>query len=179
MLILLFLLQTGDIDHQLHEIPTVRYGEKRYTLQSALETIPEIGFRIDKKIASDEVTLPMGEMDVFGAIHEICRIHGGARILFSTYSPKIQISPGKIAAPPTSNSGPFHFLLSKILISKTHAFDNAPEHRIFLTLWMAWTNELPPAYMENEPTLTRVEDNEGNNLLEDFSGEKFLAQCNI
>jgi hypothetical protein len=165
MIILLLLLQAGDIDRRLQEAPTVRFGKGSVPLEEALKAIPGVRFRVDPKIARDRVTPPEGKSNVFDALHEICRSHGGARILFSTYAPKIQVSPGKAANPPTCNSGPFHFLLTKILASRTHSFDGAPRRQLYLTIWMTWTDTAPPAFLASTPFLSRAEDDRGNSLL--------------
>ncbi len=164
MLLLLFLLQTGDLSPEKLDPPTVRFEEKKYTLQSAFDKLPGLRFRIDPKIASDLVTPPSKELNVFDAMHELCRAHGGVRPFFSTYAPKIEIRPGKLFTPPTSNSGQFHFLIAIVLSSQIQTFDDAPVKRLFLTLWTTWTEQRAPAYLESAPTITRAEDNKGNTL---------------
>lgn len=164
MLLLLFLLQTGDLSPEKLTPPTVRFEEKKYTLQSAFDKLPGLHFRIDPKIASDLVTPPSKELNVFDAMHELCGAHGGVRPFFSTYAPKIEIRPGKLFTPPTSNSGQFHFLIAIVLSSQIQTFDNAPVKRLFLTLWTTWTEQRAPAYLESAPTITRAEDNMGNRL---------------
>ncbi len=164
MLILLFLLQTGDPSPEVLAPPTVRFDEKECTLQEAFDKIPGLRFGIDPKIAKDLVTPPGEELNVFDAVHALCKAHGGARLFFSTYAPRIEIRPGKLFSPPTSNSGHFHFLISIVLTSQMQTFDNTPIKRLFLTLWMTWTGTGSPAYLEKAPTVTRVEDNQGNTL---------------
>ncbi len=164
MLILLFLLQAGDLSQESPPPPTVRFEERKYTLQEAFDRLTGLRFGIDPKISTDLVIPPTKELNVFDAMHELCRAHGGARLFFSTYAPRIDIRPGKLFSPPTSNSGQFHFLIPVVLSSQVQTFDDLPVKRLFLTLWTTWTEQGSPAFLESTPTITRAEDNQGIEL---------------
>jgi hypothetical protein len=162
MCALLFLLLQNDdrpvVSLRLENEP-IRRGFEEIARQSGLE------FQVDPKIADDRVTLALDRAGAFEAAHALCQAHKGARILFSTFSRRIQIAAGSAARPPTCDAGAFHHVLSGLTLSRQQSFDQRPQRRATLTIWTAWTPAAPPASLAQDLVVTEAADDTGRSLV--------------
>lgn len=120
-----------------------------------------IEFDLDSRLKGT-VTLTLKDAPPFQAVHELCRAHGNARLLFSTFSPRIRIEPGTPSRAPTHNQGSFHSLLAAVLVTRSHAFDGKKASRTTITIWNAWTES--PAAIAEEIEISEALDDTGKDL---------------
>lgn len=166
MWLLLALLQADDLEARLARKPVVQLRLRDIPLSQAFEEITRqsgVEFQLDPQLASGRVTLEGEGWSPHEAAHALCWAHGSARVLFSTYSKKVHIGPGTAARPPTYDSGPFHFVLSNLLLTRSQSFDEDAQRRMSVTLWLAWSDAAPPASLA-EAVVTEALDDTGRNL---------------
>lgn len=166
MLLLLLLLQADDLDARLARRPLVKLECRGTPLRTALEEITKqsgVEFQVDPKIADQPVTIEE-TLPPFAAAEAVCRAHGGARLLFSTYARKIHVVPGTTVHPPVFDTGPFHYVVSNLLLTRSQSFDSQPGRRMALTLWLAWTDAGAPASIGSEAVITEAVDDTGRDL---------------
>lgn len=166
MILLLLLLQSDDLDARLARKPVVKLECRETPLAKVFEEITKqsgLEFQVDPKIADQPVTLAE-TLGPFAAAEAVCRVHGGARLLFSTYARKIHVVPGTAVRPPAFDTGPFHYVVSNLLLTRSQSFDSQPGRRMALTLWLAWTESGAPASIASEAVITEAVDDTGRDL---------------
>ncbi len=166
MMLLLLLLQTDDLDARLARKPFVKLECRETPLAKAFEEITKqsgVELQVDPKIAEQPVTLAE-TFGPFAAAEALCRAHGRARLLFSTYSRTIHVVPGSTVRLPAFDSGPFHYVISNLLLTRSQSFDAQPGRRMALTMWLAWTDAGAPASIGSDAVITEALDDTGRDL---------------
>ncbi len=169
MIALLLWIQQ-DIEETLRRRPTVEMavGQERplKTLLAEISRQSGMEFEVDPRLADTRVTLQRGKLGAFEAVHEVLKAHGGARLLFATFSKSVQVVPASPSTMPWNDSGPFHHLLTHVQLTRSHSFDRSPERRLTITLWLAWTPVGAPASLSPVAVVTEANDDTGQSLLE-------------